>query len=470
MLRINRWLATAGLWALLSGPPLTAQVRPLLLPTRGLDPIFWDSFISCVDAIERFVGPRLPEWVVRTFPFCYTSRRPLYDQDGRPRLDGEGRQATEPSHQSGRIFLPPAWRAGQGAPLPLVVYSHATTLAKSQVPSTFQGHEWVFGAAAAAYFGFAVVMPDQPGMGGDGGTVHPYLHRASLAHAVVDALGPAREALATDPYATANGYGWDGRVFLVGYSEGGFAALAAAREMEERKAEFGGEAEFQLAGTACLAAPVDLSGAVRRQVADRDLSFQHPFFLPYLVAAWHAIYGPLMDPHEVLHPRLLETRNDGSILQWLDGTMDGVAADGAITRRMGARPGQVVLRSLLNPVWAERNLDPPGFEASPLKRLLEENDVAEGWAPSRPILFAQSLDDREVPPIIARNAMASLGEAARRAGRDPARLLRFQALAREGSGIGHVEGVALALPVAFEWIGRGAPPGSGAPPSAIGRR
>lgn len=470
MPRIRHWLAAACLWALLSGPPLAAQVRPLLLPTQGLDPIFWDSFISCVDAIERFVGPHIPEWVVRTFPFTYASRRPLYEPDGRPRLDDGGRQATEANHQSGRIFLPPAWRAGQGAALPLVIYSHATTLTKSQVPSTFQGHEWVFGAAAAAYFGFAVVMPDQPGMGGDGSAYHPYLHRASLAHAVVDAIGPAREALATDPYAAANGYAWDGRVFLVGYSEGGFAALAAAREMEERKADFGGEAAFQLAGTACLAGPVDLSGAVRRQVADRDLPFRHPFFVPYLVAAWHAIYGPLMDPHEILHPRLLEARDDGSILQWLDGTTGGDAADMAISRRMGVRQGRVVLRSLLNPAWAEGNLDEPGFHASPLKRLLQENDVAEGWAPSRPILFAQSLDDREVPPVIARHAMASLGEAAHRAGRDPGRLLRFQALAPEGSGIGHVEGVALALPVAFDWIGRGAPPGGGTPPPATGRR
>ncbi|BDU77887.1 lipase family protein [Mesoterricola sediminis] len=462
---IRRCLAPAVLFAALALAPLRAQDPPTLLPTGSGDPLWWDTFISCVDALERFTGPRLPEWVVRTAPLSYRSRRPLYDREGHPLPDGAGGQATEPCHQSGRYFLPPAWRVGRGAALPLVIYNHATTLAKDQVPSTFQGHEWIFGAAAAAYYGFAVVMPDQPGMGGDAVATHPYLHARSLGHAVVDAIGAARDALATDPYARTHGYAWDGRVFLIGYSEGGFASLAAAKELEARKAEFGGEADFLLAGTACLAAPVDLPGAVRRMVLEPSRPFSHPFFLPYLVIAWHEVYGPVMDPLEVLAPRLLESRTDGNILQWMDGTRGGDAADMRIAQRMGAAPCQVVLRTLLSPAWVARNLEEPGYATSPFRAVLEENDVSGGWAPTRPLFFGQSLDDQEVPPAIAQRALDRFSEAIRAEGRDPDRLLSFKAVAAEGSGVDHVKGTILALPAAFDWIHRGGPP-VGRPPTA----
>ena len=66
------------------------------------------------------------------------------------------------------------------------------------MPSEYGGHEWILGAAAAAYYGFAVAMPDQPGMGGDSQAYHPFCHGKSLAYSTLDAL-PALERLVGDP-------------------------------------------------------------------------------------------------------------------------------------------------------------------------------------------------------------------------------------------------------------------------------
>ena len=448
----------AAALAMLTVCPLLPQGNPAFLPTRTVDPVSWGTFLSCLETIEQWVGPSTPEWIFHSSVLSYSARKPLYDDLGRPLLDQEGRQRCLMTHQSGRVFFPPAWRARAGTRMPIVLYSHGTTLLKSAVPSDFGGHEWILGAAAAAYYGFAVAMPDQPGMGGDSTVYHPYMHAKSLAYAALDALPAVRELFSEDPFLVRNRYAWDGRVFLAGYSEGGYSAMAAAREMETHREDYGGEKAFVLAGSACMAGPFDLSGEARRQVTDPEAPFDHPFFLPHVLLGYHAVYGDVMSPLETLAPALMRTGEDGNILEWSSGLLDGLAVDEYIARRMGVPKDQVVLRSLMEPGWAARNLDDPGFQTSPMKHILEENDVAEGWTPSRPILFCQSPDDRDVPVQNTLKAMAHLGAALETEGREARDLLFFWPLGAPGCGITHVTGAFRAIPLAFDWIYRGMPP------------
>ncbi|BDU74038.1 lipase family protein [Mesoterricola silvestris] len=451
---MKRLFKALGLALAILGPAPAAKPPETLLPTRPGDPACWSTFVACAEFIEQWTGPRMPDWVVHSSPLSYGSRKPLYDDLGRPLLDDGGRQRCQPTHQSGRVFFPPAWRMRGGRRMPIVIYSHGTSLLKDGVPSQFGGHEWVFGAAAAAYYGFAVAMPDQPGMGGDGTSFHPYCHGRSLAYAIVDAIPAIRDRFAEDPYVAASAYQWDGRVFLLGYSEGGYASLAAAREMETHREAYGGDAGFQLAGSACMAGPFDISGTTRRQILARNRPFNHPFFIPYVLLGYHAIYGRILDPLETLCKRLLDSREDGNILQWSNGFTDGMEADCRIAARMGRAPGGVVLRDLLNPDWVARELDDPAFASGPLKGILEENDVAVGWTPTRPILFCQSPDDRDVPVENTKRAMGALGAAIRGAGGEPGALLTFRSLGAPGEGISHLGGVLLAIPAAFDWIYR----------------
>lgn len=451
---MKRLFKAMGVALAILATPLGAQPPQTLLPTRPGDPACWGTFIACAQFVEQWAGPRMPDWVVHSSLLSYSARKPLYGDLGRPLLDDRGQQRTASIHQSGRVFFPPAWRVGGSRRMPIVIYSHGTTLLKEGVPSEFGGHEWILGAAAAAYYGFAVAMPDQPGMGGDGTSFHPYCHGKSLAYAIVDGIQAIRDRFAEDPYVAANNYEWDGRIFLMGYSEGGYGSLAAAREMETHRAEYGGDAGFQLAGSACMAGPFDISGTTRRQILARDQPFKHPFFLPYVLLGYNAVYGRVMDPLETLTPRLLATREDGNILQWVNGFTDGTLVDGRIAARMGRAPGTVVLRDLLNPDWAARELEDPAFATSPMKGILEENDVAAGWTPTRPILFCQSPDDRDVPLENTLTARWLLEGEVRKEGPVPAGLFTFLPLGRPGDGITHVKGALLAIPAAFDWIYR----------------
>ena len=442
----------------LAGPASARAPEPPRpsLATRAGDPAFWSDFNSCLGYMERWVGREAPDWVVHSALITYTARKPLYDRAGDPLLDAGGRQRCAQVRQSGRVFFPPSWRLlGRSRRLPLVLYSHATMLEKVHVPSQFGGYEWLLGAAAAAYYGFAVAMPDQPGMGGDSTSSHPFCHGKSLAYSLLDAL-PALERLPSeDPYLAERGYGWDGRRYLMGYSEGAYSAMAATRELDTHPGDYGDR--FTLQGSACMAGPFDLSGTTRRAILDPVAPFVHCFYLPYVIMGYQGIYGDLVDPLEAFAPALLEQRDDGNLIQWVDGGTDGLQVDALIGARLDVPGDAVVLRRVLNPAWIARELEEPGFATSVMHKILLENDLCDGWRPTRPILFGQSAADRDVAIQNTFQAMAGLGAEIRKAGGDPATLLAFLPLGRPEDRLSHVEGALVAIPAAFNWIYSGTP-------------
>jgi hypothetical protein len=441
-------------------PPAPAQPRPpaigqATLATRLGDPAAWSTFQQCVAFLERWAGRETPDWVVHSAIVSYTSRKPVYDASGDPLLDAAGQQVCVQVPESGRVFFPPSWRLPRNPRLPLVLYTHATMLAKTDVASEFGGHEWVLAAAAAVYYGFAVAMPDQPGMGGDSQAYHTFCHAKSLAYAALDGLTATEQLTGTDPYLAQRGYGWDGRLYVMGYSEGGFTALATVKELEQHPEAYG--SRFKLMGSACMAGPFDLSGTTRGEIIDPVKPFAHSFYLPYVIMAYQSIYGGVMDPQEVFAPVLLEDREDGNVVQWVDGFLDGLAVDALLGARLGVPGDAVVLRSILNPDWLARELDDPAYATSRVRKLLLENDLCGGWRPRHPILFCQSPADKDVLLQNTLTTMAGLSAEIRKAGDDPDQFLAFLPIGKPTDQITHLEGALVAIPAAFNWIYSGMP-------------
>jgi hypothetical protein len=417
-------------------------------------PLAWGCYRDCLDCIRRW-GSAVPAWIVQSRCLAYAARRPCYDASGRPVPGEGGRQATAPVALTGRVFFPPKWRVAWGAALPLVVYPHSTELRKDAVPSLFGGEEWALGAAAAAWYGFAVAMPDLPGMGGDAADPHPFCHAQSLAYATVDCIPAALAAFGADP-APEGRPSWNRRLFLVGYSEGGYAALATERELETHADAYGDQGLAALAGSACMAGPFDLSGTMRATFID-SRPYTKAYYLPYFVLGYHGVYGPRLDPLQVFAPDLLADGGDGNILAWANGTRDGEEVDRGLGRRLGLPPDGIALRLLFDPQWLAEELDDPAYASSNAHGLLAENDLLGGWAPTRPILFCQSPDDADVPYANTLAAMDGLERSIRQAGGDPAALLHRLDLGRPGDGIDHTPGAYLALPAAFAWFYYGMP-------------
>jgi len=438
------------------GSPPDRPLPPQTFLAPGTGPFALQSFAACLEYLERLAGPNIPEWVLHSSLIRYSARSPRYDPQGRPLLDKAGRQICEQVAQTGRVFFPPTWRVPFQRDLPLVVYAHATTMKKHAVASEFGGHEWLLGAAAALYYGFAVAMPDQPGMGGDAGHYHPFCHAKSLAYATLDGIPAAADLFAQDPYLVSGGYSWNGKLYLVGYSEGAYTALASVKELEGHAAEYAAKG-IALTGSACMAGPFDLSGLTRADIINPLREYAHSFYLPYIVRAYHEIYGQVLDPREAFAPVLLETREDGDLIQWTDGTLDGLEVGDRIGRRLGVAGNLVIFRSILNPLWLARELDDPAYETSAVHRILVENDLHRGWTPTRPILFSQSPVDQDLPFQNTLATIGYLGAEIYKNGGDPAKLLVSIPIGDCRDGITHIEGALVAMPTAFNWIYYGMP-------------
>jgi pimeloyl-ACP methyl ester carboxylesterase len=110
---------------------------------------------------------------------------------------------------------------------PLLNYNHSTRLLKNDAPSTNKYDvEATAIASLFAGYGFIVALPDYLGLGQSVAT-QEYMSRKSNGRMIRDFLLAVQEFLAEEKIQL------DGRLFIAGYSQGAFAALAVLQNLEE---------------------------------------------------------------------------------------------------------------------------------------------------------------------------------------------------------------------------------------------
>ena len=352
-----------------------------------------------------------------------------------------------PRIYSGRIFLPGRTPGSPPTRLPLVIYQHGTETRRHFVPSEDGGDETVLGALGAEAGPFAVAMPDGDGMGADASSeMHAYCHAQTTSKCLIDMIR-AIEGSGSRIFDGIN-YVWDGRLFIMGYSEGGYIALAAVKELETNPAY----RDIHLTGAACMGAPFDLSRFTRSLLLATAGSYDRPYIPAYLLAAWAHLYPDTFRFQDAINPKLLETSSlpgqEGGIHEWLDGVLGG----DQITLRMQARlTGQrdqlVTARAVVNEAWAQANVD---YESSQVNQLLAANSLVGGWTPTVPVLLAHDPFDECVSFFNSQNLYDDWVAQ----GLKPMAIIR---MAVGSHGPGHVGGAVLGVPSAFIWLAAGMP-------------
>jgi poly(3-hydroxybutyrate) depolymerase len=312
-----------------------------------------------VEAVWREAGvPGRPEYGVALYRIVYHT------------VDAHG-SATE---ASGVLAVP----EGHGRRVPLLSYHHGTTVARDRVASA-RGFDFIGMSLAAT--GYAAALPDYLGLGVSEG-LHPYVHAASLSTTIVDFLRAVRQFCAGASILL------DDRLFLMGYSEGGYATMAAHRAIESEYAD-----EFDVTASAPMAGPYSLSEAMFERMID-DRPYPTTVYLPFTLLAYDTVYDWFADPRDVF-----VAPYDTLLAGLFDGRIDW--------REIGAQLPDVP-RRMLQPAFVEaliRDRD------HPLRRLLVDNDLTE-WSPRAPMNLFHCLDDEQVPH---RNAELAV-EAFRRLG------------------------------------------------------
>ena len=127
---------------------------------------------------------------------------------------------------SGALIVPTVTGA-----LPMLSLQHGTIRTDDDAPSNngAGSDTYSFGALFGSY-GYIVSLPDYIGYGASKSLPHTYEHRNGLATASLDMLRASREFL------TQNKINWDKRLYLSGYSEGGYATMSLHKKMQEEAA------------------------------------------------------------------------------------------------------------------------------------------------------------------------------------------------------------------------------------------
>jgi hypothetical protein len=200
--------------------------------------------------------------------------------------------ANEPTTASAALMIPSGLGSSCTGNRPVLLYAHGTTTDRSFDMTDLNNAEALGMAAIFASQGYIVVAPNYAGYDTSTLPYHPYLIATQQSKDMIDALTAARKAL---PIASATLTRDNGRLFITGYSQGGYVAMATQRAMEA--AGMTVTAASPMSGPYALAAFADavFYGAVNGGA---------PISTTLLVTAYQAAYGNIYtSPTEIFEPQ-----------------------------------------------------------------------------------------------------------------------------------------------------------------------
>ena len=125
--------------------------------------------------------------------------------------------------------------------------------------------------------GFITIIPDYTGIG-DPDKYHPYIIADPHTEAVVNMIRGVKE-LAIELEDSNDRFQFNDQLFLIGYSDGGYATLASQRGMQlDYPDEFSITASFPMAG------PYDLSGTMVPYFLSEP-EYSQPYYVPYVLTS-----------------------------------------------------------------------------------------------------------------------------------------------------------------------------------------
>lgn len=162
---------------------------------------------------------------------------------------------------------------------PIVSFQHGTIAAYTQAPTAldlYDGEAILYNALGSP--GLIAVAPDLLGFGSSKSVLHPYYVEEATAEAVRDAVRAARD-LASD-----KGIAFNGKLFLSGYSQGGYATMATHKSIEAEPLE-----GIELVASFPAAGGYDIK-EMQEYFFGLE-SYEQPFYLAFVAQAYKTHYG-----------------------------------------------------------------------------------------------------------------------------------------------------------------------------------
>ncbi len=176
---------------------------------------------------------------------------------------------------------------------------------------------------------------------------------------------------ASKTFLANNNIKFNDQLFLTGYSEGGYATMAAIKEIEENFPD-----EFNVTGAAPIAGPYDVFSTAHEKL--KNNTYSNPALFAFFIYSYNKIYN-LGNLNEILQTEYADKLNS-----LFDGTHDIDYINNQLTTSIN----DLFQESFLNKFRGEDDMQ--------IKELLKKNNIYD-WKPKNHIRLYHSTADDLVP-------------------------------------------------------------------------
>lgn len=305
----------------------------------------------------------------------------------------------------------------------LVSDDHGTIFANKDAPTVMPELTMMPSRDSSIIFtalgGFVTLMPDYVGYGESQGKMHPFVLKNALAEDTVRFIKAART------FAQNNGIKLNGQLFVTGYSEGGYAAMATLQKIEA-------DGQMQVAMAAPMAGPYDLNRTAFGVLSQPKLSV--PSFMAFVAYAYSTAYDEAIDT-------VVNEPYASKLPSLFDGSKTREEIDPQLTTDTSGATG------LFNPLFVQQFFTD---DSQWFRQAVVQNSV-HAWAPQTPVRLIHCQGDDVIPFGISQvtaGTMQALGAAS--VTLVPVEAVLQQAGQGDGSLMGHAECAPFAYTIAAQ--------------------
>ncbi|MBN2214563.1 MAG: alpha/beta fold hydrolase [Bacteroidales bacterium] len=271
---------------------------------------------------------------------------------------------------SGIISVPDA-----SGNFPLLSFQNGTNTLHANAPSQSLLDPVFTLLQSLSSFGYITLIADYLGFGESAEILHPYFHRESSDASVADLIHACDELFINDKIKALD----DGRLFLMGYSQGAWATLSALKTMEN-------ESYFtkEIIAASCGAGAYDVF-EVAKYIFQLE-TYPSPLYLPYFIES-HIRNG-------LLNESLQKYFNE-PYAGLIPGLFDGSNSSRDINARLTDSVALLVTAGL------RKNFE-TGSDYQSLRNELSVNSI-DAWPSNTKLMFFHGEADDDVPAFESRH-------------------------------------------------------------------
>jgi pimeloyl-ACP methyl ester carboxylesterase len=260
--------------------------------------------------------------------------------------------------------------------------NHITIFANTDAPTTIEVSDgkpnYTLAILESGYAGFAGIYPDYIGFGSSLGTVHPYIMKKASARASLDMIKASMK------YMEDHGVILNHQLYITGYSEGGYVAMATAQKVEN---ELG---SVNLMGVAPMAGPYNV-----KDLADIELNATHLMAYPGFLADLAYSYSHYYDANlsEIANANI----SIGQFQTAFSGNYDTVAIHTILGLADPANDDYGFYTHKADELFSTTFLNSYNNNVNNTMKVKFEENNLDNWTPRSKMNFIQCIDDDIIP-------------------------------------------------------------------------